>query len=163
MFQCRTRLCVWCNLTVEFNGSDVEVSMPHAALWVVQPLAFTLADQILDVSMPHAALWVVQQRKVPLSSSLGGSVSMPHAALWVVQLVYEQAEKLSSKGFQCRTRLCGWCNVLCTVYIIAETTPNDKCFPMQQKSRCMAAFLYLPSLSWMRGIIIFHRSKDKIN
>ena len=36
------------------------------------------------VSMPHAALWVVQQKLVG-SIGMGTSVSMPHAALWVVQ------------------------------------------------------------------------------
>ena len=40
------------------------------------------------------------------------SVSMPHAALWVVQpegvvLI------VSFIAFQCRTRLCGWCNNFC--------------------------------------------------
>ena len=37
MFQCRTRLCGWCS-TVYLSGaiSRNEVSMPHAALWVVQ-------------------------------------------------------------------------------------------------------------------------------
>ena len=35
-FQCRTRLCGWCNLgTVALSGT-IGVSMPHAALWVVQ-------------------------------------------------------------------------------------------------------------------------------
>ena len=41
----------------------VKVSMPHAALWVVQ---LTLNDQTVNfyaVSMPHAALWVVQRRR----------------------------------------------------------------------------------------------------
>ena len=36
------------------------VSMPHAALWVVQQVAELQADVHMIVSMPHAALWVVQ-------------------------------------------------------------------------------------------------------
>ena len=36
--------------------------MPHAALWVVQPLKNPEEDEHEEVSMPHAALWVVQQR-----------------------------------------------------------------------------------------------------
>ena len=37
VFQCRTRLCGWCNENIPFNGQqNVAVSMPHAALWVVQ-------------------------------------------------------------------------------------------------------------------------------
>ena len=109
------------------------VSMPHAALWVVQPRVrdasgsgrhcFNAARGFvggaatddgaqwlrrLRVSMPHAALWVVQHQPVP-SNNRAHFVSMPHAALWVVQprLV---AQSVFSPKFQCRTRLCGWCN-----------------------------------------------------
>ena len=36
-FQCRTRLCGWCNFYFLEKGVDQNVvSMPHAALWVVQ-------------------------------------------------------------------------------------------------------------------------------
>ena len=47
-FQCRTRLCGWCNI----EGSDAHrfrplVSMPHAALWVVQQTAVTRLCQML--------------------------------------------------------------------------------------------------------------------
>ena len=38
----------------------------------------------IGVSMPHAALWVVQQGDWRFYY-VGSSVSMPHAALWVVQ------------------------------------------------------------------------------
>ena len=38
-FQCRTRLCGWCSLSRNYLAYDSEiVSMPHAALWVVQQL-----------------------------------------------------------------------------------------------------------------------------
>ena len=68
-FQCRTRLCGWCN---HYGiGSTVEVavvSMPHAALWVVQHPKIKHILNFLPVSMPHAALWVVQlRRSQPLS------------------------------------------------------------------------------------------------
>ena len=37
-FQCRTRLCGWCNDSTNWKPEIVNiVSMPHAALWVVQP------------------------------------------------------------------------------------------------------------------------------
>ena len=39
---------------------------------------------VLVVSMPHAALWVVQREGLG-TRRLQGCVSMPHAALWVVQ------------------------------------------------------------------------------
>ena len=109
VFQCRTRLCGWCSLTVDdarrsfccFNAargfvggatstvsfsSDMSgVSMPHAALWVVQLLLFDKANSLaFSVSMPHAALWVVQ-REHGSGRSTAHFVSMPHAALWVVQ------------------------------------------------------------------------------
>ena len=38
-----------------------------------------------SVSMPHAALWVVQRNR-GARFGRSGHVSMPHAALWVVQL-----------------------------------------------------------------------------
>ncbi|AKT53055.1 hypothetical protein ADJ74_00555 [Selenomonas sp. oral taxon 478] len=34
---------------------------------------------------------------------------MPHAALWVVQLEVSDLIPVGNL-FQCRTRLCGWCN-----------------------------------------------------
>ena len=39
------------------------VSMPHAALWVVQLYRLEEIIESLEVSMPHAALWVVQQSR----------------------------------------------------------------------------------------------------
>ena len=41
------------------------VSMPHAALWVVQPRGNKNALRAVLVSMPHAALWVVQHHRKP--------------------------------------------------------------------------------------------------
>ena len=41
----------------------LSVSMPHAALWVVQPRPTIMTSWSVGVSMPHAALWVVQQRR----------------------------------------------------------------------------------------------------
>ena len=45
-----------------------DVSMPHAALWVVQLSWNSLLIMVFDVSMPHAALWVVQQRSLLIMS-----------------------------------------------------------------------------------------------
>ena len=87
LFQCRTRLCGWCNNKIIREGKNIN-----------------------NVSMPHAALWVVQlQREVKLENVL--LVSMPHAALWVVQLYDEAGRLVDRLSFQCRTRLCGWCNI----------------------------------------------------
>ena len=85
VFQCRTRLCGWCNVpdrrAVRYS---LYVSMPHAALWVVQLKISTFTMRSSSVSMPHAALWVVQHdhRRSVLERH---DVSMPHAALWGVQ------------------------------------------------------------------------------
>ena len=61
--------------------------------------------------MPHAALWVVQQKSEFVTLSLRW-VSMPHAALWVVQLLHGAQHRSTPSVFQCRTRLCGWCNCI---------------------------------------------------
>ena len=132
-FQCRTRLCGWCSLAMEIlTGEIIDVSMPHAALWVVQQedsydgnadwefqcrtrlcgwyseMEDFKMEKMKVVSMPHAALWVVQHQIVNIGGLLLG-VSMPHAALWVVQLAIG-ALSFSGVLFQCRTRLCGWCS-----------------------------------------------------
>ena len=85
------------------------VSMPHAALWVVQQWTDHYVSAPGDVSMPHAALWVVQLFEMEMKA-VKFVVSMPHAALWVVQ--HRQIlEGVKPEEFQCRTRLCGWCSV----------------------------------------------------
>ena len=90
------------------HDARASVSMPHAALWVVQqgfvPILISRdhsfnaargfvggAASIVEprkerkfVSMPHAALWVVQQQCLRILL-FHRKVSMPHAALWVVQ------------------------------------------------------------------------------
>ena len=43
-----------------FRPCVLSVSMPHAALWVVQPQLGCSTRRVFSVSMPHAALWVVQ-------------------------------------------------------------------------------------------------------
>ena len=87
-FQCRTRLCGWC------SADDIKgvfgyciVSMPHAALWVVQPVGtggihmgiygFNAARGFVG----GAAMQIVNTTPHEIN------VSMPHAALWVVQRV----------------------------------------------------------------------------
>ncbi len=131
LFQCRTRLCWWCKrhaitmaienvvsmphaalLVVQdryHDGTrfDVIVSMPHAALLVVQVNTPTISIETLKVSMPHAALLVVQEENIMTIKEMF-IVSMPHAALLVVQ-EQRYAEPTYFCEFQCRTRLCWWC------------------------------------------------------
>ena len=87
LFQCRTRLCGWCSRLSGFHhAGGLRVSMPHAALWVVQ----------------------LNGNFDPLDNV---PVSMPHAALWVVQHLCPHVINVFALEFQCRTRLCGWCSV----------------------------------------------------
>ena len=114
------------------RSEPIGALMPHAALWVVQQCRCQRLSYMLQsfnaargfvcgaaakrgtsshgqrVSMPHAALWVVQLRR-KLGTSGNKVVSMPHAALWVVQHLVGLFRK-GRVWFQCRTRLCGWCN-----------------------------------------------------
>ena len=109
------------------------VSMPHAALWVVQP--GTHHVHFRSASCFNAARGFVggATNMTPHDFTLydgfnaargfvGGAtamlfalvviiwVSMPHAALWVVQRPLLPRKGLMDRTFQCRTRLCGWCN-----------------------------------------------------
>ena len=83
-FQCRTRLCGWCSN--DFQPIQVLKVGFNAARGFVGGAALILDDRIEKnlVSMPHAALWVVQHELVVAIQS-ARTVSMPHAALWVVQ------------------------------------------------------------------------------
>ena len=73
-----------------FNGLDMEfgaISGFNAARGFVGGAAILKENlaRLHLVSMPHAALWVVQLT-ILIRSEGGTKVSMPHAALWVVQL-----------------------------------------------------------------------------
>ena len=107
-FQCRTRLCGWCSLPNGVRGiSLIGVSMPHAALWVVQQTPEHSAGHDCEFQCrTRLCGWcsLDQHHFFPLHSCfnaargfVGGAailfgalttffaVSMPHAALWVVQ------------------------------------------------------------------------------
>ena len=86
VFQCRTRLCGWCSPDGQ-RACTSAVSRFNAARGFVGGAAWErsrLVAQSVFVSMPHAALWVVQQ-KLSMQWQKLLLVSMPHAALWVVQ------------------------------------------------------------------------------
>ena len=83
-FQCRTRLCGWCNENAPDNP--------------VPNKGFNAARGFVGGATINGALVEMRVR-----------VSMPHAALWVVQLL-SRGYQQSILTFQCRTRLCGWCN-----------------------------------------------------
>ena len=54
-----------------YSVGDMFVSMPHAALWVVQHQMAKRFFRKKEVSMPHAALWVVQLRRQVASCQVG--------------------------------------------------------------------------------------------
>ena len=143
-FQCRTRLFGWCS-PAEFANEHKDggsfnaargcfLSPPPPLRGPPPPLAqgrlgyapFSRRITQYQLPPPMRGKWRAQR------ADRGA-----HAARGFVSGAALTKPTKSFRGgwFQCRTRLCGWCNVLCTVSIIAETTPNDKCFPMQQKSR----------------------------
>ena len=87
-FQCRTRLCGWCNFNTKSGKSGIKF-----------------------VSMPHAALWVVQRSNVAEMLSLWESFNAARGFVGgATRWRWHPAP--SSELFQCRTRLCGWCNLI---------------------------------------------------
>ena len=71
MFQCRTRLFMWCNIIICATQLNSLVSMPHAAFYVVQLNIVMGEVTVRIVSMPHAAFYVVQLRHAHPSSHVG--------------------------------------------------------------------------------------------
>ena len=61
LFQCRTQHFMWCNrVERRTKWKHLEVSMPHAAFYVVQLVGGYVCMTFSKVSMPHAAFYVVQ-------------------------------------------------------------------------------------------------------
>ena len=90
-------------------GCRLSVSMPHAALWVVQH-GSRACDGLAGHGFNAARGFVGGAAKVRgFGRGLLNEVSMPHAALWVVQ-PYNKRKPPKKLVFQCRTRLCGWCS-----------------------------------------------------
>ena len=107
LFQCRTRLCWWCKWDSINRSHLFIVSMPHAALLVVQDQNDVSYDLIYAVSMPHAALLVVQDDFRLWSNNLSEFQCRTRLCWWCKQL-YPCPWRITSM-FQCRTRLCWWC------------------------------------------------------
>ena len=114
-FQCRTRLCGWCS-TVRVAFCPCQIVRFNAARGFVGGAARTArsGNPERKVSMPHAALWVVQQQNFqpPVFNQLcfnaargfvGGAASLATILHMIARL------------FQCRTRLCGWCSFVVTL------------------------------------------------
>ena len=92
------------------------VSMPHAALWVVQPLSGTIGNF-------KEARFQCRTRLCGWCSN-GGSFAVQHCRWfqcrtrlcgWCSRMNSTAVDVMAT--FQCRTRLCGWCSKLGTVYL----------------------------------------------
>ena len=134
LFQCRTRLCWWCSQRIVLvNRKRYEVSMPHAALLVVQRVS-PVKGSVRRERFNAARGFVGGAAERRSTMETVGQVSMPHAALLVVQLCLHLFLVLMGRcfnaargfvggvafftffltfaavSFQCRTRLCWWCS-----------------------------------------------------
>ena len=132
-FQCRTRLCGWCSRTISCH-IFFTLRRFNAARGFVGGAASNGEQNSwsINVSMPHAALWVVQQRNDHRRSVLERFQCRTRLCGWCSQYDFQykrlsmcfnaargfvggaakRRSMASSPGskFQCRTRLCGWCS-----------------------------------------------------
>ena len=133
-FQCRTRLCGWCSRHACFDGNDALCRFNAARgfvggaardvtrLWIE---GWTFQCRTRLCGWCSKTIWLVEVPEEGFNAArgfVGGAagrdehsryglrVSMPHAALWVVQPALDSTTLRSESRFQCRTRLCGWCN-----------------------------------------------------
>ena len=110
MFQCRTRLCGWCSQRLTLSLKSFLVRF-NAARGFVGGAACSAIEYYCrrSVSMPHAALWVVQLcrtlRIYHHPVSFNAARGFVGGAAPKIQLIIS-----TSCRFQCRTRLCGWCS-----------------------------------------------------
>ena len=77
----------------------------------------------LQVSMPHAALWVVQRGGGQREPS-PMEVSMPHAALWVVQRSWERSRLVAQSGFNAARGFVGGATVPICAFGLARCSFN---------------------------------------
>ena len=101
---------MWCNIGRNAKEVVDDVSMPHAAFYVVQLLAMTGEDEEFGFQCrTRLSMWcnldTIEGTKVRRL------VSMPHAAFYVVQHACYQLLGAWQIPFQCRTRLSMWCNL----------------------------------------------------
>ena len=118
---CRTRLCGWCSFCrADYTSRRFRVSMPHAALWVVQPRMMVLngCEDCGFQCRTRLCGWCSKEefhhekqcdRFNAARGFVGGAttrrLSLPLAAM----------------SFQCRTRLCGWCSIDSSVGLFATS------------------------------------------
>ena len=112
MFQCRTRLCGWCNAqTGEEFQRLYPVSMPHAAIPFRPHHRFAVP---LPRSRRGGFSFTVCQLLAPIRGTRAAAKSRRsekgYAILASPADAGEVASAASRWGRPCRTRLCGWCS-----------------------------------------------------
>ena len=98
VFQCRTRLCGWCNVedcgikfaNLCFNAARGFVGGATASIYVA-------TDRSNGFNAARG--FVGGATKMASYSDRGKGVSMPHAALWVVQQTFPTLVTVSLSGF----------------------------------------------------------------
>ena len=98
-----------CGATSLFSGAvnPWDVSMPHAALYVVQQVRGERSCRRSYVSMPHAALYVVQLRRSQLLSRAGREGILESRRFFVPFFPYRAAFSPKNHGVDRRVPLCG--------------------------------------------------------
>ena len=100
------------------HSEPIGAPMPHAAIPFRPHHRFAVPLPRSRRGGLVTRRFLAESRNISFPRRCGGSgersepigAPMPHAALWVVQRIVSGKERLSSIGFQCRTRLCGWCS-----------------------------------------------------
>ena len=106
-FQCRTQHFMWCNDVRHPLQNGAEVSMPHAAFYVVQRSMQFLQPLGCAVSMPHAAFYVVQLRRSQPLSRAGREGVLESRRFFVPFSPYGAAFSPKNRGVNRRLPLCG--------------------------------------------------------
>ena len=129
-FQCRTRLCLWCK-GVQDKDQEASASFNAARGFVCGARKIEhINKSVQDVSMPHAALFVVQGFSSKGSVESTEFQCRTRLCLWCKMKCIGYPSKITrfnaARGFvcgaragdpcsgtgwsfQCRTRLCLWC------------------------------------------------------
>ena len=108
-FQCRTRLFMWCNQWFHCFQCRGNMFQCRTRLFIwCNPGRRWMECQFMS-GFNAARGFLCGATKGKTSSSIDSSTSMPHAAFYVVQPTKSALSRMSSP-IQCRTRLFMWCN-----------------------------------------------------
>ena len=109
-FQCRTRLCGWCSVVLSVNSrTRITVSMPHAALWVVQHGEVIRESRKVSFQCRTRLCGWCSRDAPRYRARLGSGFNAARGFVGGAALTTDSC-RCWLKRFQCRTRLCGWCS-----------------------------------------------------